>query len=174
MEELVLIARIGKPHGIKGEVSLTTFTFDDQRFKKLKRVLVKAKDDTTSERSIESTRLTNQGVLIKFEGCDDRNAAEELRGSELLIPESERPKLPKGRAYYDQIIGMKVVDAESGEEMGLVKNVLDMPASDVFVLDLKGTEHLVSNGGEEVKKIDVEKKELRVKLLEPLENKSSR
>jgi 16S rRNA processing protein RimM len=172
-EDLVLIARIGKAHGIKGEVSLTTYTFDDNRFKKLKRVLVKAKDGVISERGIESVRLTNQSVLMKFAGCDDRNAAEELRGAELLIPESERPKLPKGRAYYDQIIGMKVVDDENGTVIGEVKNVLDMPASDVFVLDLDGTEHLLSNAGEEVKKIDIEKKELRVKLLEPLENKSN-
>ena len=166
-EELVLIARVGKPHGVKGEVYLTTFTFDDKRFKKLKRVFVKAKDETVTERSVEAVRITGQGVLLKLAGCDDRDAAEDLRGSELLIPESERPKLPKGRAYYDQIIGITVLDDETGKEIGKVKNVLDMPASDVFVLDLNGTEHLISNAGEEVKKIDVQKKELRVTLLEP-------
>jgi 16S rRNA processing protein RimM len=166
-EDLVLIARIGKPHGIKGEVYIRTYTFDDQRFKKLKRVLLKGKDEAVAERAIDAVRITGQGVLLKLAGCDDRDAAEELRGSELLIPESERPKLPKGRAYYDQVIGISVVDDETGEEIGTVKNVLDMPASDVFVLDLGGVEHLISNAGEEVKKIDVQKKELRVKLLEP-------
>ena len=167
-EDLVLIARIGKPHGIKGEVSLQTFTFDDRRFSKLKRVLLKSKDGTVSEATVESVRFVNQGVLLKLAGSDDRDAAEQLRGSEMLIPESERPKLPKGRAYYDEIIGMKVVEDTSNEEIGRVKDVLDMPASDVFVLDLGGVERLVSNVGEEVKKIDVQKKEIRVSLLEPL------
>jgi len=119
-----------------------------------------------AERTISSVRLLPTGILLKLEGVDDRDVAETLRNAEILIPESERPKLPKGRAYYDEIIGMKVVDDETGSAIGLVKNVLDMPAGDVFVLDLNGVEHLVTNAGEEVRKIDLSKNELRVKLLE--------
>lgn len=165
-EELVLIARIGKPHGIRGEVSIQSFSYDDRRFQKLKRVLLRMPSGEITERVIGSARLLPTGILLKFEGVDDRDAAEFLRNSEILIPESERPKLPKGRAYYDEIIGMTVIDDETGSEIGIVKNVLDMPAGDVFVLDLNGNEHLVTNAGEEVRKIDVSKNELRVTLLE--------
>ncbi|HET6400605.1 MAG TPA: hypothetical protein VFH95_04320, partial [Candidatus Kapabacteria bacterium] len=58
-------------------------------------------------------------------------------------------------------------DDSSGAVLGRVTNVLDMPAGDVFVLDRNGTEHLVTNAGGEVRAIDLKKKELRVKLLEP-------
>jgi 16S rRNA processing protein RimM len=165
-EEQVLIARIGKPHGIRGEVSIQSFSNDDTRFKKLKRVILRMPSGELAERSVTSVRLLPTGILLTFEGVEDRDAAETLRNAEILIPESERPKLPKGRAYYDEIIGMSVIDDETGSVIGIVKNVLDMPAGDVFVLDLNGTEHLVTNAGEEVRKIDVAKKELRVTLLE--------
>ena len=165
-EDLVLIARIGKPHGIRGEVSIQSFSHDDRRFQKLKHVLLRLPSGEIAARAISSVRLLPTGILLKFEGIDDRDAAETLRNAEILIPESERPKLPEGRAYYDQIIGMSVVDDASGVEIGIVKNVLDMPAGDVFVLDLNSTEHLVTNAGEEVRKIDVSKNEMRVRLLE--------
>ena len=165
-EELVLIARIGKPHGIRGEVSIQSFSNDNNRFKKLKRVILRMPSGELAERSVTSVRLLPTGILLTFEGVEDRDAAETLRNAEILIPESERPKLPKGRAYYDEIIGMSVIDDETGSVIGIVKNVLDMPAGDVFVLDLNGIEHLVTNAGEEVRKIDVAKKELRVTLLE--------
>jgi 16S rRNA processing protein RimM len=165
-EELVLIARIGKPHGIRGEVSIQSFSNDDTRFKKLKRAILRMPSGEIKELSVTAVRLPPTGILLTFEGIEDRNAAETLRNAEILIPESERPKLPKGRAYYDEIIGMSVIDDETGSVIGLVKNVLDMPAGDVFVLDLNGVEHLVTNAGEEVRKIDVAKKELRVTLLE--------
>jgi 16S rRNA processing protein RimM len=166
-EDLVLIARIGKPHGIRGDVTIQSFSNDDRRFQKLKRVLLRMPSGEMTERSIMAVRLLPTGILLKFEGVDDRDAAETLRNAEILIPESERPKLPKGRAYYDEVIGMTVVDDTTGSAIGLVKNVLDMPAGDVFVLDLNGVEHLVTNAGEEVRKIDVSKKEIRVSLLEP-------
>ncbi|HEY3876635.1 MAG TPA: ribosome maturation factor RimM [Candidatus Kapabacteria bacterium] len=165
-EELVLIARIGKPHGIRGEVSVQSFSFDDRRFKKLKRIFLRNAKGEISERMVKTVRLLPTGILFTFEGITDRNAAELLRNMEILIPESERPRLPKGRAYYDEIIGMAVIDDTTGAALGTVTNVLDMPGADIFVLDLNGTEHLLTNRGEEIKKLDVKKRKLRVTLLE--------
>ncbi len=165
-EELVLIARIGKPHGIRGEVSIQSFSHDDRRFQKLKQVLLRMPSGEIAAHAISSVRLLPTGILLKFKGIEDRDAAETLRNAEILIPESERPKLPKGRAYYDEVIGMIVVDDETSEAIGKVINVLDMPAGDVFVLDLNGTEHLVTNAGGEVRNVDVSKNEMRVSLLE--------
>jgi 16S rRNA processing protein RimM len=165
-QELILIARIGKPHGIRGDVTIQSFSHDDRRFQKLKRCLLRMPSGEIAERTISSVRLLPTGILLKFEGIEDRDAAELLRNAEIVIPESERPKLPKGRAYYDEIIGMTVVDDETNVIIGKVTNVLDMPAGDVFVLDLNGTEHLVTNAGEEVRQLNVSKNELRVKLLD--------
>ncbi len=169
-EDLILIARIGKAHGLKGELEIQPFVWDETRFEKLSRIFVKAKDGKISEQEVQSARYVHKGILLKIKGFEDRTAAEFLRGAEILIPESERPKLPEGRAYYGDLIGMSVVDDSSGAVLGRVTNVLDMPAGDVFVLDLSGAEHLVTNAGDEIRAMDLKKKELRVTLLEPYQS----
>jgi 16S rRNA processing protein RimM len=166
-DDLILIARFRKPHGLKGEIGIESFSWDDRRFDLLPKILIKSNDGNIAEQEVEGVRYVHKGILLKIKGYDDLTAVESLRGAEIFIPESERPKLPEGRAYYDEIIGMAVVDDRSGAALGRVINVLDMPAGDVFVLDLNGTEHLVTNAGEEVRVIDLVKKELRVTLLEP-------
>jgi 16S rRNA processing protein RimM len=164
-DNLVLIARILKPHGIKGEVAIESFTNDERRFAKLSQIMLRDAKGVVTERRIESMRLTAKGVLIKIEGVDDRTNAETLRNMEIVIPESERPKLPKGRAYYDEIVGMAVIDDESGAQIGKVTDVMETSAGEIFVLDLEGKEHLVTNAGEEVRQINVAKKQVRVKFL---------
>jgi 16S rRNA processing protein RimM len=166
MDDLVLIARVRKVHGLKGELELETFTWDESRFLRLSSVLVRKPGNSAVSMEIASVRETFKGMLVRLKGIEDRTAAEEMRGAEFLIPADQRAPAPKGSAYYDEIIGMTVIDDETGEALGTVKNVLDMPASDVFVLDLNGVERLVANRSEEVKSVDTKKKELRVKLLE--------
>ncbi|HET6511416.1 MAG TPA: ribosome maturation factor RimM [Candidatus Kapabacteria bacterium] len=166
-EELILLAKIRKAHGVKGEVILQTFTMDDNRFKKLKRVFLRNDRGIITEQQIGSVRMTNNGVLMKFDGVDDRNGADALQFQEVLIPISERQKLPEGHAYYDEIIGMDVIDDESEEKLGVIRDIMEMPAGEVYVIKkLDGTEHLLSSVGEEVKKLDTKKNTLRVKLLE--------
>lgn len=162
----MLIARVRKVHGLKGELELETFTWDESRFERLSSVLVRLSNGKMEERGIDSTRPSMKGVFVRLTGVDDRTKAEGLRGAELFIPASDREPAPDGSAYYDEIIGLTVVDDQSGEVIGTVKNVMEMPASDVLVLDLNGQERLVSIKGEEVKSLDIKKKELRVKLLE--------
>lgn len=166
-EELILLAKIRKPHGVKGEVILQTFVMDDNRFKKLKRVFLRNDRGIVTEKKIESVRLANSGVLVKFEGIDDRNGADSLQFQELLIPISERPKLPEGHAYYDEIVGMEVIDDETEEKLGVIRDIMEMPAGEIYVITLtSGKEHLLSSMGEEVRKLDTKNKTLRVKLLE--------
>jgi 16S rRNA processing protein RimM len=166
-EELVLLAKIRKPHGVKGEVVLQSFTMDDNRFKKLKRVFLRNERGIVTEKQIATVRLTANGVLMKFEGIDDRDQANTLQFHEVMIPISERMKLPEGHAYYDEIIGMDVIDDETEEKLGKIRDIMEVPAGDVYVITkVDGTEHLLASMSEEVKKLDTKKNTLRVKLLE--------
>ena len=166
-DELIMIARVIKPHGVKGELALKSYSADDKRFKKLKRVFARNKVGEVRELAVKAVRMAQETVLMFIEGIDDRDKAEELKNQEILVPASERAKLPAGRLYYDEAIGLSVIDDESGERLGVVRDVLDMPAADVYVIDLNdGTEHLLTNGGEEIVKIDKRKKQIRVRLLE--------
>jgi 16S rRNA processing protein RimM len=172
MEDLVLIAKVRKPHGVRGELLLESFTNDDSRFKSLKSVMVRTQKGTVM-REIVSVRLTAQGVLIKFVDLTDRDAADEFRNAELLIPATARPLLPEGKAYYDELIGCTVVDDMSSALIGSVEDIMEMPAGDILVIRKPdGEEHLLTMVGEEIKKIDTKKKQVRVNLLEEWNERS--
>jgi 16S rRNA processing protein RimM len=162
----VLIGRIRKAHGLKGEVSVEPTGDNPARFKKLTRVFLRNKVGDIREVQVLKARTASGLPLILLEGVEDKTAADSLKNQEILIPESERPPLPKGHAYYDEIEGMDVVDDETGESLGTVREVLDMPAGEVFVIDMKEGERLVSNAGEEVIAIDTKNRQLRVRLLD--------
>jgi 16S rRNA processing protein RimM len=166
MEEQILIAIIKRAHGIKGEVLAEPHTFDITRFNKLKNVTLKIEEGKQQLVTISNLRIVPQGILFSFKEITTRNESERLRGAEMYIPISERLPLPKGKIYYDEIEGMKVIDNESGEELGSVKEIREIPNADIYVLRLNdGSEKLVTSAGNEIIKVDKKKREVRVKLL---------
>ena len=96
MDDLVLIARVRKIYGLKGEVEIQPFTWNEQRFKNLGVVSIRSKDGKLSTIEVQAVHYVHKGIRLKFKGFDDRDAAETLSGAEILIPESERAKLPNG------------------------------------------------------------------------------
>ncbi|MFI5264138.1 MAG: ribosome maturation factor RimM [Candidatus Kapaibacterium sp.] len=165
-EEQILLAIIRRAHGLKGEVLAESYTFDKTRFRKLKEVTLKFQKGSDLHYTISGSRVVPQGVLLTFKEITDRTAAEKIRGAELYIPISERLLLGDDQAYYDEIAGMNVVDDESNEELGTVKEVMEMPNGDMYILKMKdGSEKLVTSAGEEIIRLDKKKREVRVKLL---------
>ena len=166
-EEQILIAIIRRAHGLKGEVLAEAYTFDKTRFKKLKGVTLKFHKGNTLHYTISGSRVVTQGVLLTFEEAKDRDAAETLRGAEVYINISERLPLGDDRAYYDEFVGMSVIDDSSGEVLGAVKEVMEMTNGDMYILTMKdGSEKLVTNAGEEIVRLDKKNHQVRVKLLE--------
>src|SRR5437763_2950555 len=158
MEEKILIAILRRAHGIKGEVFAVSHTFDNSRFKKLKEVELKPMKGESLRFHISGSRITPKGILLSFKEISTRTEAEKLKGAEIYIPISERLKLPKNKLYYDEIIGMKVVDNDSGEELGSIKTVNELPSGDIFTFALKdGSERLVTSTGNEIIGFDKKK-----------------
>jgi 16S rRNA processing protein RimM len=168
-EALVLIAVIRKPHGVVGELSADSYTFDNKRFKKLTTVTVKHRSGEMTTMTLESSRVTAKGILLKFKEVNDRDVADTFREAEVLIPESDRLPLPKGKVYHDEYPGMKVVDEASKEAIGTIREFLEMPAGNVLVIAMNdGTERLVTLSGTEVVRIERDEKTVFVSLLEEL------
>jgi 16S rRNA processing protein RimM len=94
------------------------------------------------QRRVERARLAGTQVLLKLQGIDDRDAAEAQRGAMVEVPEREAWKLPRGRFYWHQIIGLRVRTPE-GRELGTVKEILETGANDVYVVDTERGEMLV-------------------------------
>lgn len=125
----VLVGRIGKPHGIRGEVTVDVRTDEpERRFEPGARLDATApKGSAYAVRSLTVERVRwHQGVLLaKFAEIADRNAAETARGVLLhaQVDPDETPEDPE--EFYDhQLIGLTAVDAETGRELGTVTKLL--------------------------------------------------
>ena len=104
-EPTVVVGKITKAHGVRGEVTVLVISQTPERF-----------DDGSSlwlengrELRIASTRPDRGRLLVTFEGVRDRAAAEVLRGAFLVVPESMLPELPEGEYWPHQLEGAEVV-----------------------------------------------------------------
>jgi 16S rRNA processing protein RimM len=166
-DELILVAVIRKPHGVRGEVSCDSYTFDNKRFKKLSTVTVRTKKGDLIPMTLTAVRETPKAILLTFKEITDRDEAERFRDAEILIPASDRLPLPEGKAYYDEYPGMKVIDAVTNEEIGSVLQLIEGTQSPILNIGLKdGSRRLVTMAGGEVMRVDRSARTVTVTLLE--------
>ena len=148
---LIAVARITTPHGVRGEVKLQPLTDFPHRFAETESLLLA--DGTRMV--LESARLQRDTVLAKFKGMDTPEAWIPYRRQELFITEDALMPLPDGQYYIHQIIGLEVVD-ESGAVQGTVGDVLQTGSNDVYVVKTSdGKEILLPAIDTVVKRIDV-------------------
>ena len=103
---------------------------------------------------VEWSREGYPGLVVKLEGIDNRTLAELCRGRYLEVPEGEMRDLEAGRFYHHQVVGLAVV-TESGESIGVVEEVLERPANDVWVSRQGTIEHLIPATKDAVIEVDV-------------------
>jgi 16S rRNA processing protein RimM len=111
--------------------------------------------------TVQSAREHGDRFLVKFEGTDDRDAAEGLRGA-LYVPESEARDLESGEFWEHDLEGLAVVHATTGDAVGTVAYVQPGPAQDLLVLDTPAGERLVPFVSEIVVEVDVEAGRVRI------------
>ena len=133
--ETVLIGKVGSPVGIKGEVRITLYAQDSTNLKEGKVLLLERADKTVSA-AIKRMRYQKDRPVVKLEGIDDRNAAEDIRGMEVSIHASDLEELPEGEHYVRDLIGCRVVDtAANGSEVGILKDVIQNTAQSILEVE---------------------------------------
>jgi len=125
------VGRVLRPHGVRGELRVEILTDYPERLSSVHHVLYLGTE--ARPYTVERVRFHQGAALIKLAGCDDRNAADELRGQLLQIPMEEAAPLEEGEHYHFQIVGLEVV-TDRGEPLGKVQEVLDTGANDVYVI----------------------------------------
>ncbi len=163
----LVVARIGRAHGIRGEVTIELRTDSpDERFE-VGRSL-KTDPERFSPLKIASIRNHNGTMLLSFEGRPDRNAVEELRNV-LLIADVDipTPDSQDNQFHVSLLIGCKAV-TEEGFELGEVVDILQLPTQDTLVVDRNGEEVLIPFVKKHVPTVDVAKKIIVVREIEGL------
>ncbi len=161
MEKKALIeaGRIVNTHGVQGEVKIESWLDSPQFLKSFKRLYLGAEQ----ELRVISARVHKDFVIARLEGVDDVNAAMALKNRTVSI-RREDAKLPKGAFFLQDILGARVVD-EEGREIGVLEDVMETPASNVYVVRGE-TEHLIPAVPEFIKKTDADAGVVTVHLIE--------
>ena len=135
----VVVGRIGRPHGIRGEVTVEPRTDEpDERFAPGAVLQV---DGPVRQLTVGRAHWHSGRLLIAFEGVDDRNAAEALRGVLLEVDRADDQTPDDPEEFYDSaLVGCAVVDPD-GAVIGTVREVVHLPAQDLLDIEMASGRH---------------------------------
>lgn len=125
----IVVGKIAKPQGIKGEVKLQCYVDAPEGFLRIREVFV---GDTPMR--IERARVVGADVFLTLAGVVDRNVAETLRDKEVSIDRAKADALKQGDYFIADLLGLQVVC--EGQVLGHIADVLQYGAADV--LDIRG------------------------------------
>lgn len=160
--EVYCIGRLGKPHGVKGEIS---FQFVDDRFDRIDiDYLILSIDHLLVPFFIEEYRFkSNEVALVKFCDIDTQQRAAELTGCEVYLP---RPDADESEAFsLAQLVGFALIDNRSGKRVGEIASIDDSTANLLFELT---DGQLVPASSDLVTAIDAGKRQLNMDIPEGL------
>ena len=160
--ETIKIGKIVNAVGLKGEVKVYNYSDRRERYEELDRVIVNNK-----EYEIEKVRYQQEMVILKLKGVDDRDSSEALKTKDVFITEADLRELPEDTFYIRDLIGMEVENIETGEKIGIMKDVLQNTAQDIYVVNTAGgREVLIPAVSEFIKEINPDERKIRVHLIE--------
>lgn len=137
----VIVGRIGRAHGIKGDVNIDVRTDEPGRRFQPGATLLMGEGRTPLQ--LGETKWNRGKLIVSLVGHPDRTAVEKLTGEILRVrvPADEKPSEPE--EYFDrQLVGLRVRDA-AGQEVGTIGEVLHLPAQDVLRIDTPDGDRLV-------------------------------
>jgi 16S rRNA processing protein RimM len=142
-EELITIALIARPQGLRGEVIAELLTDFPERFAELDQLRIKRADGETLHARLEHTRIHKGRIVLKFSGCDDIDAAEKFRGARVLVTREELVELPADTYFEFDLIDCEVRTVE-GRRVGRVAGVQNYGAAPLLsVRDEEQREYLI-------------------------------
>jgi 16S rRNA processing protein RimM len=167
--DLVTIGRFVRPQGRRGELCLEPLSDHPDRFTSLSRAFVPGPGGGAREVEVTACWPHKGRVVLKLSGVDSIDAAEEYRGLDLCIEESELPKLPAGSYYYHQLQGL-LVERPDGSMVGTVKELLELAgAPKVLVVRGEGGETLIPLAEAFIRAVDLAAGRLVAELPEIVE-----
>lgn len=166
--EDVVIARILKARGIRGEVACVLETDFPERFSSLEEVTVLMPDGARLRLRLEDHWFQNQRLILKFEGYDTMTAAQGLAGGRLVIADTDVEPLAEGQYLEREVVGSEVVTGD-GRRVGLVTRVMRTGGTDLLVLEgVDGREQLIPFADEICTDVDLAAKRITIEPPEGL------
>jgi 16S rRNA processing protein RimM len=167
LPEWVSIGYINGAHGIKGELRVTPWTDDPQRFLLLKKVMLFSSGGAIGQFIVEQVRYPQKFLLLKLKEINTRTDAEALKGSEIKIPRKKCLQLPPDHYYHFELVGLRVESVE-GQFIGVITDIMEMPANDVYVVRNGDQEILIPAIKDVIKQVDLKNSIMKIFMLDGL------
>ena len=141
--EYVLLGKITKPHGIRGEVKIYPFSGQPENFLEYEEIILapEGSEKRVPYRIIKA-RVQGKQALVQLEGCSTRTDVESLVGWQVWLHHQDLPELAEDEFYLFELEGKKVVTTD-GLELGKVRGVLETAAHDILRITGKSGEYLI-------------------------------
>jgi 16S rRNA processing protein RimM len=167
MEKRFQVGVITSTHGIKGEVKVFPTTDDVKRFKKnMELILETGKEDV--HLTVEGVKFFKQYVILKFQGIDNINDVEQYKGKSLVVTRENAVKLKKDEYFIADLMGLKVIE-DNGELLGVLKDVIETGANDVYEVTLEDGKSLLLPAIKEcILEVDMDNRQMKVHVMEGL------
>lgn len=162
LDDLIVVARVVKTRGIRGEVAADLLTDFPERFEGLETVTAIAPDGARRSLAIEEHWFHGDRIVLKFPGYDSIDSAKELVGLELAVPADDRIELPEDQFYEWELVGCRV-ETVAGQMIGQVRNIMRTGGVEILAIaNDEGREFLVPMVSDICVGIDVEQKLIRI------------
>ncbi|MGV6825809.1 MAG: ribosome maturation factor RimM [bacterium] len=158
---LVTLGRITGPYGVRGWVKVYSETQPKQNILNYAPWQIR-QGKQLRQVAVETGRLHGKTVIAKLVGCDDRNAAEDLKGAVVLVSREALPSIDEpGTYYWADLEGVEVKTVE-GELLGVIHHLMETGSNDVMVVN-GDRERLIPFIREQVvKQVDLQNREMIV------------
>jgi 16S rRNA processing protein RimM len=147
---VIRVGQVTGAYGLEGAVKVIPLTDFGDRFDPGASLVLDG-----CAREVEWSRETHPGLVVKLRGIDNRTLAELFRGRYLEVPDDQMRGLEQGRFYHRQVVGLRV-ESQSGRPAGVIEEVLERPANDVWVSREGPIEHLIPATRDAVVAVDLD------------------
>ena len=147
--------KIVNTHGIRGGLKLESWCDTPDDLAALKKVFLKKSKEYICHK-VKRASVFKQFVLFELDGINDINAAELLKGT-VVYADRDDISIDEDAFFIADIIGLPVIDIQSGEEIGKLSDVLNLGASDLYEINTKNGKKLIPAVPEFVKEVDLDR-----------------
>ena len=160
----LVVGRILRPHGMRGEVEAEILTDYPDRFSLLKTVYL---GEDHAPVALEGHRFHGRRILLKLAGCDHRDEADKYRGDLIYVPLDEAIPLGEDEYYLFEIVGLETWTTE-GEYLGRLEEVIETGSNDVYVVRDGEREVLIPALSDVILDVDLDAGRMEVRLMKGL------
>ncbi|MBM3345934.1 MAG: 16S rRNA processing protein RimM [Betaproteobacteria bacterium] len=160
---MVVLGRVLAPYGVKGWLKVEPFTESPEGLRSFRDWRLGRGEPAPNWQPVKVVESAEHSgnLLVRLEGCNDRDAALEFCGMRVAVPRNELPEAGPGEVYLADLVGLRVLN-EQGALLGRVAGVFSNGAHEVLRVNGDGAERLVPYVPAYVRGVDVNAGVLRV------------